>query len=471
MSYVPGYEYDVFVSYAHANDQEGWVSTFRQKLEARLKERVPPGATFFHDTGTLRGNDDLTPTLVSGIRGSAVLVMIVSRSYVKSAWCLKECKEFLAANAQRGTRGRIFVVRYDDISPAEFQQFAGEKLGYEFFANDGKYNATLDPEHALFKTRMNELREEIGARLEEFQRHEEPRRPDESNAVEETKLRPAAFIAAPARGLGGFADQLASWLNGFQYDVVRPGDRFYEAGNYESTFIAGLQRSLVFVQLLGRRFDPCEDDRIQSWDQWQFRQAQAAGIPTLRWFNKYDQEGNEIDLDKLDADHRTFVTQNGVWDCDAHRFREIVRTEIETRFHDLRQQQRLSGADGAQPLIVLRADRSDNQFADRIGDDLRKLDCDSIRVPDGHVSSLEEFAADCAANGLLVIYRSCPGKWVLTRLQELRKFLKSDFGRRWACGLWRAPDDEDEALSCSVDGLFVCPQDLQEFVSAVRHRL
>src|SRR5436305_175827 len=135
-SYVPGYEHDVFISYSHANNYAGWISTFRQKLDARLQERVPPGATFFRDTETLQGNDDLTPTVVDGIRSSAVLVMIVSRSYVTRPWCLKECKEFITANEQRGIKGRIFPVRYDDVSPAEYQRFVGEKLGYEFFAKD-----------------------------------------------------------------------------------------------------------------------------------------------------------------------------------------------------------------------------------------------------------------------------------------------------------------------------------------------
>ncbi|MBC8002295.1 MAG: hypothetical protein H7X97_06875, partial [Opitutaceae bacterium] len=71
-TYVPGFEYDVFVSYSHANNFEGWVSKFREKLDARLKERVPPGATFFRDTESLQGNDDLTPEIIGGIHNTAV---------------------------------------------------------------------------------------------------------------------------------------------------------------------------------------------------------------------------------------------------------------------------------------------------------------------------------------------------------------------------------------------------------------
>jgi|GEM_PF-2109314 len=474
MSYVPGYPFDVFISYSHANNHAGWISNFRQKLDARLKERVPPGATFFRDTDSLQGNDDLTPEVLEGVRGSAVLVIIVSRSYVTRPWCLKECKAFLEANAQRGIKGRIFPIRYDDISPSEYQQLIGEKLGYEFFGktSDGKYNDVLDPKSGLFKTRMTELREELGAKLEEMKAQAASQAAPEDR-YEVDPMRPIVFLAAPSPGLTEATDQMAAWLTGLKYQVIQPGERFYDVGDFESAYNASLGRSTAFVQLLGRRFLPRDD--VQTWDEWQFLQAQNAGIPTLRWFNKYDQEGKLIDLGKLDADHRAFVTQNGVWDCDPHRFREVVRSEIEMRFHDRQQDKRVSGEGGAQPLIVMRADRSDRAFADSIGEHLRSLDCDWMRIPDRDVTSMEEFATQCAANGLLVIYRACPGRWVLSRLQELRSFLKTDFGRRWACGLWRAPEDEDDALTCSVDGMFViergAPQHLQDFVMAVRHRL
>jgi hypothetical protein len=265
---------------------------------------------------------------------------------------------------------------------------------------------------------------------------------------------------------------LTAFLKGFQYEIIRPGERFYELDSYESAFADGLRRSLIFVQLLGRKFDPHRDDAVQSWDRWQFLQAQAANLPMLRWFNKYDKDGKELDLLKLDADHRAFVTQTGIWDCDLQRFKELVRTEVDQRFYSLRQHERRTRVEGPQPLVVLRAERSDKAVAEEIGLSLRGLDCDWLRVPDKDVSSLEDFAKAYAADGLLVVYRACPGSWVLTRLQELRKFLKTDFGRRWACGLWRDPTDDEDALACSVNGLFLIeprnPQCLNQFVERLR---
>jgi hypothetical protein len=196
-------------------------------------------------------------------------------------------------------------------------------------------------------------------------------------------------------------------------------------------------------------------------------------VPVLRWFKKYDEEGNEINVDKLDPDHRELVTQPDVWTCEPYRFREIVRKKIDRYFHDQRQRERTLGQkEGPKPLVVLRADSSDIAFADNIGGTLRDLDCDWLRVPDPDVASLEDFAKEYAANGMLVIYRACPRKWILTRLQELRRFLTTESGRRWACALWRQPEDETHTVSLGVDGVFLIephrPECVREFVGRLR---
>ncbi|HEX7678090.1 MAG TPA: toll/interleukin-1 receptor domain-containing protein [Thermoanaerobaculia bacterium] len=458
-TYVPGFECDVFISYSHANDAEGWVARLSQKLDNRLKERIPPGAVIFRDTKDLQGNKELTPEIVRRIRKSAVLIVIVSRSYVTRPWCIKECEEFIAANTQKGLGGRIFPVRYDDVSPADYQKLVGERLGYEFFdTSEGEKNgAFLETDSETFKARLNVLRRDVGDELEDLKRGASVPggevTPDLGIGVSRHD-RPAVFLAEPSPGVAIHRDQTASYLQAFGCTVVQPGDRFYEGENYQVRFAGELRRCLLFVQVLGCRPFPHPDYAIQSWDRWQFLQAREAGVPTLLWFYKYDNDGNVIDLQRLDADHREFIAQTGAWDCDAQPFRELVRAEVARRFHDLRQHERATGANGAHPLVVLRADRLDKVFAEAIGRTLKQFDCDWLRVPDRDVDSLQDFAAEYAANGLLVVYRECPDTWVLRRLQEMRKFLQTEFGRRWACGLWHAPLAED-ALSFEVEGLYV----------------
>mgnify|MGYP003705527321 FL=1 len=63
MAHVPDYEYDVFISYSHANNHSGWVTKFEEKLTARLRERLSNEVRVFRDAPELQGNQLLAPEL------------------------------------------------------------------------------------------------------------------------------------------------------------------------------------------------------------------------------------------------------------------------------------------------------------------------------------------------------------------------------------------------------------------------
>ena len=183
-----------------------------------MKERVPPGATFFRDTDSLQGNDDLTPEIVGGIRNTAVLVADRVAELCDATLVPEGVPGIPDRQCGTGAHRRIFPVRYDDISPAEFQKFVGEKLGYEFFAKspDDKYVDALDPESDTFRAKMNILRMEIGAKLEELkaQAIAAPRWSSRGSSRRDLVPPRLVFLAEPAPGLGDHADQLTSFLQG-----------------------------------------------------------------------------------------------------------------------------------------------------------------------------------------------------------------------------------------------------------------
>jgi hypothetical protein len=60
MAYVPRYLYDVFISYASAdNDVSGLISDFRDKLETRLKAGLNEldSPKIFFDVNDVRGDE------------------------------------------------------------------------------------------------------------------------------------------------------------------------------------------------------------------------------------------------------------------------------------------------------------------------------------------------------------------------------------------------------------------------------
>lgn len=108
--FVPGYEQDVFISYAHVDDRPfdatgrdespGWVAVLVRHLENYLAQEVgrAEGFTVWKDKYNLHGNDTLTVEITAKLERSAIFIAILSPSYLASTWCLDEARLFYAAS-------------------------------------------------------------------------------------------------------------------------------------------------------------------------------------------------------------------------------------------------------------------------------------------------------------------------------------------------------------------------------------
>src|SRR5580765_1809768 len=89
------FENDVFVSYAHIDDQSlaegkpGWIAIFHRALEIRLAQLLGKPPRIWRDP-KLQGNDVFADKLVDRLPRAAVLVSVLSPRYIKSEWCLRE---------------------------------------------------------------------------------------------------------------------------------------------------------------------------------------------------------------------------------------------------------------------------------------------------------------------------------------------------------------------------------------------
>jgi hypothetical protein len=122
MSYVAGFKYDVFVSYAHADDVldssgQGWVASLVERLKEALRQRLS-GTTeirWYFDTHSLQSNHQLEEIL-SAVRQSACFLAIASRSYAERPWTKRELSSFVAA---AGSTRRLFAVECLPLDPGE----------------------------------------------------------------------------------------------------------------------------------------------------------------------------------------------------------------------------------------------------------------------------------------------------------------------------------------------------------------
>lgn len=113
MAYVPGVKNDLFISYAHVDnetDSHGlqWVSEFVRGFGLDVRQRLggPKNFTLFFDESDLHAHHQLQ-ILLQNARQSAVFVAVMSPSYVAHDWTMQELRAFAELS---GDTHRIVVV-------------------------------------------------------------------------------------------------------------------------------------------------------------------------------------------------------------------------------------------------------------------------------------------------------------------------------------------------------------------------
>ena len=185
-AFVPGYQHDIFVSYAHVDDQTypgieaGWVATLIAGLKVKLSQKLGRSDLFsLWKDEQLSPNKPLTPEILDALKQSATLVIILSPGYKASQWCLKEMETFWQELAQRANSdSRIFVIERDKLEIGQKPQALTDLLGYQFWLNDreGKAPRILgdpipDPHDRLYYDKLGDLASDLSNELLRLQTH------------------------------------------------------------------------------------------------------------------------------------------------------------------------------------------------------------------------------------------------------------------------------------------------------------
>ena len=242
MGYVPGFEYDVYFSYADGEDvrergqPEGWVSTFLDRFKSAVTENLAREPVLFRDD------------LFSGIDRSALFLAVVSPRWSRSEFCDKELNDFLQHARDRwpgltvGNRQRVLkVLRL----PAGFDAPLPEILGYEFYGMDWSRAtpAPLSPDAPEFGLKLDELAQDAAQILKEMRRlvAEAPATP---RASASSRQAPVRFVLRSSEAMG----------DGAAPRIVRGTSREASARTWTDT--AGAAAELAEVVSLAARVEP-----------------------------------------------------------------------------------------------------------------------------------------------------------------------------------------------------------------------
>jgi hypothetical protein len=131
MAFVPGYDHDIFISYAHVDDEPldaspgpeqpaGWVERLYRHVEKALARRIgrPEAFHIWFDRISLRGRHSLTEEIAEHLKRSATFVALLSPGYCASTWCRDEAALFASHFAGR-LRNRLFVIEMARVEDLE----------------------------------------------------------------------------------------------------------------------------------------------------------------------------------------------------------------------------------------------------------------------------------------------------------------------------------------------------------------
>jgi hypothetical protein len=87
MPYVPGCSIDVFISYAHHDNRDGWVLRLKDDLTEKLNPFLGGQAAVWFDDRIGPG-DDIRRDIEQPLQNTMVFVAVVSPSYLRSEFCM-----------------------------------------------------------------------------------------------------------------------------------------------------------------------------------------------------------------------------------------------------------------------------------------------------------------------------------------------------------------------------------------------
>jgi hypothetical protein len=461
-TYVSRYQYDVFVSYAHVDNQplpgtgEGWVTEFIAALKTRLGQKLGRADAYsLWMDPQLKGHAPLTGELVAKVQNSATLVMLLSPGYLHSEWCQRECSLFLEVAPPDS--GRLFIVELEPVDerPAALQHL----VGYRFWTLNAANKPRLlgvPTRNDLYYQRLFDVADQLVDHLKELRQQSAPAlvpvtAPGATTA--EQPAREVVFLAEVPDDLQDARTEVEQYLAQYGYKTLPDPDTlpyvFPNAEQLQTALQQDLQQAMLFVQLLNST-NPRRRPGMNT-PQLQYTAASAmastTALPILQW------RAPQLDLSTIaDPAHRSLLDAATVVAMGLEEFKQYILRQLQALDEQKRQQEARRQAEEARlqaeearrqaalsvPLSVPGIEHGTVVFVNTSPDDLEyaqeifgMLSAEGVDpiLPLFAASKPEEVREDLENNllecdALIVLYASTSVVWVRNQLRYYLRVYK-----------------------------------------------
>ena len=200
MAYISDRNHDVFISYAHDDNQYEWVKDLALMLEGELRrqlkliEKSDNISVEVWKDSNLPQQGNLRERLEKEIRESAIFLIIMSESYLLSNWCMKEGIMF--ANSLKGkSHLKIFIIEKEETEKDKWPKFLKTEEGDPLLSTpfyekkDVGQKKTIDMKteqgspNPRAGTKIEKFCEELSTKLYDFKHHPEISTNDKAKKV------------------------------------------------------------------------------------------------------------------------------------------------------------------------------------------------------------------------------------------------------------------------------------------------
>jgi hypothetical protein len=439
MSYLePGFDPDIFISYAHIDNQppsvgrEGWIDCFHHTLEKRLAERLGKRTACYRDP--VEGYKVLTAALKEKVHGTAIFVSVVSPGYVESEWCLMELAEFCAAAERKGGLNTgsdcrlLKIIKLPPRSRAKLLPDREDPIGYQFYREDPRTGVPREVDPSMgeianveFRQKVDDVASHVVRLLDALSRNASERPVRKSSGL-------TVYLAETTRDLVAERDQIRRELLQLGHTVLPDSDLPWAAPDFARVVQEQLGRAQLSIHLVGAKYGLIPEGEKRSVVSLQYRYAMERGLSPgarLVW--------TPPDVAATDERQLRFLSYLET-DPDAQKGADFLRTSLEgfkTVIRDALEKERRRGEPTPQHktgpaarITYLICDESDRQAVRPLQRYLSEHGFVATLPPQlgEDAGALTEHTERLSMCDAALIYCGQVGEtWLLGKLKELRK--------------------------------------------------
>jgi hypothetical protein len=465
VSFVGRFRYDVFISYAHADnvaDLAGsqWVSMFVRHLDNALRQRLGGADTLevYFDQRNLHSNSQLEE-LLDPVRSSAIFLAIASRSYAVRPWPRQELDVFTKSSPDLK---RLFAVECLPLDAGDaYPPPLNTHKRMQFWRIDEPHSSVPMPispsfEPGVFFSRVHDLAERIRLQLLELKSvpseasGSEPaagaRGGQAATAPATAKIEPdprlrRVLLAQVTDDLEDHREQVRRYLGQYRVAVL-PDDTYPQGGaEFMQAFTTDLARTDLFVQLLGASAGRRPPDLAQGYTRFQYEAAVQQKTRILQWRQPDLDPRNVASLEYRNLLSGPTVIASGLEGFKAEVLRQASLPETTAR------------PSPPAGLIFIDADRKDADVARIVQDEFKRHRLSTIMPAfEGSAEAvradLEENLIECDA--LVLVYGDTTPLWVRGQLRLFNKIKSKRAAPPKILAIYSGPPEKAGALGISI---------------------